>query len=71
MSRITWREAVLSLLMTAMAAAWIYERDHRHAVIVDSVIGISALCEDGMYSTSKRDNGTCSGHGGVKFWIGD
>lgn len=41
----------------------------RDGIITSSVIGVSAQCEDGMYSTSKHDRGTCSGHGGVKRWI--
>ena len=33
-----------------------------------SVVGMSAKCEDGTYSTSKS-RGACSGHGGVDIWI--
>ena len=32
--------------------------------------GISAICVDGSYSTSKTRSGTCSHHGGVKAWTG-
>jgi len=31
--------------------------------------GATAICHDGMLSTSKNRRGTCSGHGGVKRWI--
>lgn len=37
--------------------------------VVNAVPGISAQCEDGTYSTSKKDSGTCSRHGGVKVWV--
>jgi len=33
-----------------------------------SVVGMSAKCEDGTYSTSKS-RGACSGHGWVDIWI--
>jgi len=41
----------------------------RRAVVLSSVIGVTAVCKDGMYSTAKRKRGTCSNHGGVKEWI--
>lgn len=31
--------------------------------------GATAICKDGMLSTSESRRGTCSGHGGVKEWI--
>lgn len=30
----------------------------------------SALCRDGYYSFSEHRSGTCSGHRGVKSWLG-
>ena len=33
------------------------------------VIGATAICHNGMLSTSGSRRGTCSGHGGVKEWI--
>lgn len=33
------------------------------------VIGVTAQCVDGSYTTSKRGPGVCSSHGGVKRWI--
>ena len=32
------------------------------------IIGVTAQCEDGYYTTS-NGRGTCAGHGGVKKWI--
>lgn len=43
--------------------------DRLRAEIKNYVPGVSALCKDGTYSTSKRDNGTCSGSGGVERWM--
>lgn len=57
--------AVAAVVVLAMAAVAV----DRHSIITSSVIGVSAQCKDGMYSTSKHDRGTCSGHGGVKRWI--
>ncbi len=37
--------------------------------VVNSVPSVSAQCEDGTFSTSKTDSGTCSKHGGVKVWV--
>lgn len=33
--------------------------------------GATAQCEDGTYSFSEHHSGTCSGHGGVKEWLGE
>lgn len=33
--------------------------------------GATAQCRDGNYSFSTHHSGTCSGHGGVKQWIGN
>ena len=40
-------------------------------VIMGNVIGVSAICEDGSYSASSHDRGTCSHHGGVDRWLND
>lgn len=37
--------------------------------VIDNVPSVSAKCKDGSFSTSKRDNGTCSHHGGVAKWV--
>ena len=31
--------------------------------------GATAHCNDGLWSDSKHVKGTCSGHGGVDYWI--
>ncbi len=49
------------MLMTAQG--------NKEGLILRSVIGVSAQCQDGMWSTAKRNKGTCSGHGGVKKWL--
>lgn len=33
------------------------------------LIGVTAECKSGNYTTAKRGQGVCSGHGGVKRWI--
>lgn len=33
------------------------------------LIGATAECKSGHYTTAKRGQGVCSGHGGVKRWI--
>ena len=33
--------------------------------------GATAVCRDGNYSFSTHHTGTCSGHGGVKQWLGN
>ena len=65
----SWREVVL-LIAFLSASVWaVYERDSRNDVVLELVPSVKALCSDGTYSTSRRDNGTCSGHGGVDEWI--
>lgn len=66
MINITWRESVLVLALVGALSAWVYERDHRHGVIVDRVPSVTALCKDGTYSTSNPGRGQCSHHGGVQ-----
>lgn len=33
------------------------------------LIGATAECKSGHYTTAKRGQGVCSGHGGVKRWM--
>lgn len=33
------------------------------------VIGLTAVCGDGMLTTAPRAQGVCAGHGGVKEWV--
>lgn len=33
------------------------------------LIGATAECKSGHYTTAKRGHGVCSGHGGVKRWM--
>lgn len=34
------------------------------------IIGVTAMCENGMFTTAPRwQQGVCSGHGGVKKWL--
>lgn len=33
------------------------------------IIGVTAKCNDGSYTTTKRSSGVCSSHGGVNRWI--
>lgn len=33
------------------------------------LIGVTAECKSGNYTTAKRGHGVCSGHGGVKRWM--
>lgn len=35
----------------------------------DLVIGVTAECNNGRYSTAPRGQGVCSGNDGVKRWI--
>ena len=54
--------AVLSVLLVYSLAT----EEKRHG---KKLIGVTAQCNDGMFTTSKRSQGACSGHGGVKYWI--
>jgi len=36
--------------------------------IEERVIGVTAQCDNGNYSTA-RGSGACSGHGGVYYWL--
>lgn len=58
-----------AVAVIVLGMAFVHERQSREAIIIESVIGVSARCADGMYSASSRDAGTCSGHGGVDYWI--
>ena len=52
----------LSLLLVYVLAT----EDSRNG---SKLIGVTAQCKDGKFTTSKRSQGACSSHGGVKYWI--
>lgn len=47
----------------------VYELAMDQKQAVSKVIGITAVCADGMLTTAPRKQGACSGHGGVKEWV--
>lgn len=52
---------VCAILVYALAT-----EEERHG---GKLIGVTAQCKDGMFTTAKKSQGACSGHGGVKYWI--
>lgn len=38
------------------------------SLIRKNVIGVTAQCNDGKYTTAKTRRGACSFHGGIKRW---
>ena len=60
---------VIVLMGMSIATASKSFEDRVRAEIKDYVPAVSAMCKDGTYSTSKRDKGTCSKHGGVRLWM--
>lgn len=52
---------VCSILVWSLATE---EKRHGH-----KLIGVTAQCKDGMFTTARKSQGACSGHGGVKYWI--
>lgn len=57
----------LSVIALGVSASGSKTKDH--ALILKRVPGVTAICIDDTYSTSRRDRGTCSKHGGVKEWL--
>jgi len=55
-----------AIVSSALLIAVLATQDQRSR---DRVIGLTAVCEDGMMSTTPRGSGICAGHGGVKEWI--
>lgn len=55
---------------TAILALWlVYALSSEDIRLEKRVIGVTAQCVDGAYTTSKRGPGVCSSHGGVRRWI--
>ena len=54
--------AILSCLLVYSLAT----EERRHG---EKLIGVTAQCNDGKFTTSKQSQGACSGHGGVKYWM--
>lgn len=59
------------VVITALAgfAYWEVTQQAFDERVRERVIGVSALCRDGMYSTAEKKRGQCAEHGGVERWI--
>lgn len=57
------------LCIVVLSYMYLNEVFNRENLIVNSVVNIKAKCNDGMYTTSDRNKGSCSKHGGVDYWI--
>lgn len=60
-----------AICVVVLGMAYNTERNSAEEKILTRVIGISAKCKDGMYSTAAKKQGACSGHGGVQHWFID
>lgn len=52
-----------------LAMMLIYGLATEESRMKSKVIGLTAVCNDGSFSTSPRGRGVCSAHGGVKEWV--
>lgn len=57
---------VASVLLGVILVYTLSTEDQR---LESRVIGVTAQCANGSYTTAKRGPGVCSAHGGVKRWI--
>lgn len=48
-----------------------YNNSYSTKTTYDKSPNATALCRDGTYSYSANRHGTCSHHGGVKYWLND
>lgn len=56
---------VACILFGLMLVVTLATEDRR---IKARIIGVTAICEDGMFTTAPKQ-GACRGHGGVKKWL--
>lgn len=57
---------VASVVLTVILVYTLSTEDQR---LEARVIGVTAKCASGSYTTVKRGPGVCSAHGGVQRWI--
>ena len=57
---------VAAIVLGVLLVFALSTEDHR---LEARVIGVTAQCADGAYTTAKRGPGVCSAHGGVQRWI--
>lgn len=56
-------------LSIVLAAALVFTLATEDSRLERRVIGVTAQCADGAFTTANRGQGVCSAHGGVKRWI--
>lgn len=57
---------VLCVILVAVLFYTVSTEESRHG---NKLIGVTAQCKDGKFTSAKKSQGACSGHGGVKYWI--
>lgn len=63
------KDHVFKVATIILALCLVYTLSSEDSRLEKRVVGVTAQCADGAYTTSKRGPGVCSSHGGVKRWI--
>lgn len=63
------KENVFKVSAIIFALCLVYTLSSEDSRLEKRVVGVTAQCADGAYTTAKRGPGVCSSHGGVKRWI--
>lgn len=56
------------VIIAFLALVLIYGLATEESRLKSRVIGVTAICKDGNFTTAPRGKGACSGHGGIKKW---
>ncbi len=60
---------IFKIASVVLAVILVYTLSTEDQRLEDRVIGVTAKCASGSYTTAKRGPGVCSAHGGVQRWI--
>lgn len=63
------KDHVFKVASIIFALCLVYTLSSEDSRLEKRVVGVTAQCADGAYTTAKRGPGVCSSHGGVKRWI--
>lgn len=63
------KDHICKVAAVVLGVILVYTMSTENQRLEARVIGVTAQCSDGAYTTAKRGQGVCSSHGGVQRWI--
>lgn len=63
------KDHICKVAAVVLGVILVYTMSTENQRLEARVIGVTAQCSDGAFTTANRASGVCSAHGGVKRWI--